>query len=123
MSARWISKEEYDALTDEKDVAHESPGGVQVLHTISGRVLESKAGPQSLEQRDYQGHAITHDILVHEGLHEEEKSDKTTHYAGVNSTLTEVAPKIQKRYTQNEHYTETYQHKTENIQAETYIRT
>jgi len=123
MSARWISKEEYDALTDEEDTLGESPAGVQVLHTISGRVLESKAGPQSLEQRDYQGHAITHDILVHEGLHEEEKSNKTTHYAaGVNSTLTEVAPQICKRYTQDEHYTETYQRKTENIQAETYIR-
>jgi len=62
MTGRWITKEEYDALTDEEDASGESPAGVQVLHTISGRVLESKAGPKSLEQRDYQGHAITHDV-------------------------------------------------------------
>jgi len=124
MTGRWITKEEYDALTDEEDAAsEESPPGIQVAHTLSGRVLESKAGPKSLEQRDYQGHAITHDLLVHEGLHEEEQSDKTTHYAAqVNSSLTEVAPQICKRYTQNEHYTETYQNKTETIQAETYLR-
>lgn len=114
MTTQWINEENY--TTDEN--------GASASHTMRGRVLESKAGPHTLDQKDFQGDAIVHDIMTQGGFNETETSNKTISYAAnVNSTLTECAPNINKTYQQNESYSESYQNKTEMIQAETYTRT
>jgi hypothetical protein len=99
-----------------------NPDGINASESSSGRVLESKAGPQTLEQKDFQETAIVHDVMTQDGFNETETSNKTINYGMVNSTLTEKAPNISKTYQQNQSYSETYQSKTETINAETYTR-
>lgn len=120
--ARWITGEEYNAPSNGTLTPEQIRAGVSASQSTSGQVLESKAGPQTLEQKDFQGNAIIHDVMTKAGLNEIESSNKTTTYGAVNSTLTEKAPNISKTYQQNQSYSETYETKTENINAETYTR-
>jgi hypothetical protein len=114
MTTQWINEESY--TTDEN--------GTSASHTMRGKVLESKAGPHTLDQKDFQGDVIVHDIMTQGGLNETEVSNHSTTYAAnVNSTLTECAPNISKSYKQNQSYSESYQNKTETIKADTFKRT
>ena len=114
MTTQWINEENY--ITDEN--------GASASHTMRGRVLESKAGPHTLDQKDFQGDAIVHDIMIQGGLNETENSNHSTTYAAnVNSTLHECAPNLSKAYKQNQSYSESYQRKTEMIKADTFERT
>lgn len=122
MPARWITEEEYYALGNGMPTEAEISGGTNAAQSTSGQALESKAGPQTLEQKDFQGNAIVHDILTKGGLNESETSNKTTSYGAVNSTITEKAPSISKTFQQNKSYSESYQTKTENINTQTYTR-
>lgn len=123
MAARWVSKEEYEAIVNGTAPAPTNQNGINATTTMSGKALESKASPHALEQKDFQGTQIVHDIMTRSGLNETETSDKTINYAVVNSTLTEKAPSISTTYQQEDGYSETYQTRTETIQAETLTRT
>lgn len=123
MPGRWVSEEEYYALLGGSVPSTQNPQGVNATSSMSGKVLESKAGPQTLEQRDFQETALTHDLMTQTGLNERETSAKIINYAEVNSTLTERAPSIDHTFQQDEAYTETYQTRVENTNSEKYTRT